>query len=176
MAEQAVKSHDTTQEPWLRGIKRGHIPVVEAAFNSFQQIREDLDTWTVQLSDAELWERPLGLNSVGFQVRHIAGSVDRLNTYLTGNPLSVDQLRELRAESEPLPTRQQLFQMLEHALQRCEHSIAAIAPGDLDLPRGVGRRALPTTVGGLVVHIAEHSQRHLGQAITTAKVVLALRE
>jgi len=33
----------------------------------------------------------------------------------------------------------------------------------------VGRRKLPTTVVGLLIHLAEHTQRHLGQAITTAK-------
>ena len=37
--------------------------------------------------------------------------------------------------------------------------------------RFVGRKQLPTTVLGLLVHIAEHTQRHLGQAITIAKVV-----
>jgi hypothetical protein len=26
-------------------------------------------------------------------------------------------------------------------------------------------------VGGLLVHIADHTQRHVGQAITTAKIV-----
>lgn len=33
----------------------------------------------------------------------------------------------------------------------------------------MGRKKLPTTVMGLVIHIAEHTQRHVGQAITTAK-------
>jgi hypothetical protein len=30
---------------------------------------------------------------------------------------------------------------------------------------------LPTSVGGLLVHCADHTQRHVGQAVTTAKVV-----
>jgi hypothetical protein len=37
--------------------------------------------------------------------------------------------------------------------------------------RAVGRAALPTTVLGLIFHAAEHSQRHAGQVVTTAKVV-----
>jgi hypothetical protein len=37
----------------------------------------------------------------------------------------------------------------------------------------VGLKKLPTTVGGLLVHIADHAQRHVGQAITTAKIVNA---
>ena len=42
---------------------------------------------------------------------------------------------------------------------------------DLEAPRSVGRKALPTTVGGLLVHCADHTQRHTGQAVTTAKLV-----
>jgi hypothetical protein len=42
-------------------------------------------------------------------------------------------------------------------------------------PRGVGREMLLSTVGGLLVHSAEHTQRHVGQAVTTAKVVMGLR-
>jgi len=34
---------------------------------------------------------------------------------------------------------------------------------------------LPTTVGGLLVHVADHTQRHVGQAVTTAKVITAQR-
>ncbi|MEP6714465.1 MAG: DinB family protein, partial [Terriglobia bacterium] len=36
--------------------------------------------------------------------------------------------------------------------------------------RRVGRQQLPTTVIGLLVHIAEHTQRHVGQAISAAKL------
>jgi uncharacterized damage-inducible protein DinB len=35
----------------------------------------------------------------------------------------------------------------------------------------VGRKELPTTLGGLLVHIADHTQRHVGQAIVTVKLV-----
>ena len=45
----------------------------------------------------------------------------------------------------------------------------------LEEPRMVGKRKLPTTTGGLLVHVADHTQRHVGQAITTAKIVLATR-
>jgi len=40
----------------------------------------------------------------------------------------------------------------------------------------VGRMRLPTTVIGLLVHIAEHTQRHVGQAISAAKLVRAWGE
>jgi uncharacterized damage-inducible protein DinB len=51
--------------------------------------------------------------------------------------------------------------------------IRALASDDLSLPRVVGTKRLPTTLGGLLVHIADHTQRHVGQAITTAKLVSA---
>ena len=36
--------------------------------------------------------------------------------------------------------------------------------------RRVGRAGLPATVLGLLFHAAEHSTRHVGQAITTALI------
>lgn len=40
--------------------------------------------------------------------------------------------------------------------------------------RGVGRLQLPSTVLGLLFHAAEHTQRHVGQIVTTANIVQAL--
>jgi len=39
--------------------------------------------------------------------------------------------------------------------------------------RKVGRKGLPSTVLGLFVHVAEHTTRHVGQAVTTAKIIAA---
>jgi uncharacterized damage-inducible protein DinB len=44
-------------------------------------------------------------------------------------------------------------------------------PATLGDARTVGRKRLPTTVIGLLTHIAEHTQRHVGQAIVTAKAL-----
>jgi hypothetical protein len=49
----------------------------------------------------------------------------------------------------------------------------AIEVSALEQSRAVGKRGLPTTVAGLLVHIADHTQRHVGQAITTAKILQA---
>ncbi len=40
---------------------------------------------------------------------------------------------------------------------------------DLESARAVGRKGLPTTLGGLLVHVADHTQRHVGQAISACK-------
>jgi hypothetical protein len=53
--------------------------------------------------------------------------------------------------------------------------IQAFSPDEYNAPRTVGRAALPTTVGGLLIHCADHTQRHVGQAVTTAKLLLAMR-
>ena len=56
---------------------------------------------------------------------------------------------------------------------RCDQSeqvIRALDPATLADPRSVGRKQLPTTVIGLVVHLAEHTQRHVGELIVTTKL------
>ena len=41
--------------------------------------------------------------------------------------------------------------------------------------RKVGRAGLPSNVLGLLFHAAEHATRHVGQAITTAKILANLK-
>jgi serine/threonine protein kinase len=56
-----------------------------------------------------------------------------------------------------------------HRPRDAEAVVRAIDPATLREPRGVGRKQLPTTVIGLLTHIAEHTQRHVGQAISACK-------
>lgn len=166
----------TTPEPWLRGPLPGVHPLIAPALYGFQQTREEIDHFTKDLTDQEIWQEPYGLPSVGFQLRHIAGSVERLGTYLAGGQLTPEQLAALREEHNPGAPRTELLATLEAALQAATEMFRNTSPGSLAEPRAVGRKALPTTVIGLLVHIAEHTQRHLGQAITTAHLVRALRK
>jgi len=53
--------------------------------------------------------------------------------------------------------------------------VRVLATANLDTFRGVGRKQLPTSIGGALVHVADHTQRHVGQVVTTAKVLKALR-
>jgi uncharacterized damage-inducible protein DinB len=156
-------------EPWLRGPIDGLAPAAAHVLYTFQQCREELDQWTLGLTH-RLWE-PVGpLAPLGFQLRHIAGSVNRLTSYLEGQQLSDAQLAALRAEQTPGATWEELRAGLEHEFQRTEAVLRSLNL-NMEEPRGVGRKALPTTVGGLIVHIAEHTQRHLGQAVLTAKLL-----
>ena len=158
-------------EAWMRGAVAGVDPLVAPVLYSLQQAREDAARLTERLTLEQIWATPHGLGSVGFHLRHMAGSTDRLITYLQGGTLSPIQLEELAGESEPSgPGRDELLALLENAFRRAEAVVRSIDPATLASPRAVGRKRLPTTVIGLLTHIAEHTQRHAGQAIYAAKL------
>lgn len=160
-------------EPWLRGTLGDVAAVPRAVLHALELAKEDLHRWCGDLSDHELNSRPAGIAPVSFHLRHIARSIDRLLTYAEGGQLRAEQTTALKSESEPGATRAELFAELAAALARAEARIRAIDPTRLEEPRKVGKKALPTTLGGLLVHVADHTQRHVGQAITTAKIVRA---
>ena len=99
--------------------------------------------------------------------------MDRLTTYLLGTQLSEEQMAVLKTEMEPGESQEKLLAQMNDALARAEERIRSIDPTTLADPRAVGRQQLPTTVIGLLVHIAEHTQRHVGQAIGAAKLARA---
>jgi uncharacterized damage-inducible protein DinB len=152
---------------------RGPIPDVDPLLApilySFQQARDDLARWTDGLTPAELWATPHGFGSVGFHLRHIAGSTDRLMTYLASEQLTAAQLAFLKSENEAGASREELLSALDKVFRQAEGVVRSLDPARLREPRGVGRKRLPTTVIGLLIHIAEHTQRHVGQAISAAK-------
>ena len=158
-------------EPWLRGTLGEVPPVIRAVVHALESAREDLHRWCGGLSDDQLNDRPGGLASVAFHVRHLARSADRLVSYAEDRKLDSEQMRLLMSEAEPGATREALFAELDAALEACARRIRAFDPTRLDEHRSVGRKQLPTTVAGLLVHVADHTQRHVGQAITTAKVL-----
>jgi hypothetical protein len=60
--------------------------------------------------------------------------------------------------------------MVTRSLQNSEGVIRALNPATLTNARAIGRKQLPVTVAGLVVHLAEHTQRHVGELIITTKL------
>jgi uncharacterized damage-inducible protein DinB len=159
-------------EPWLRGTLAEVRAVPRAVLHALELAREDLQRWCGALSDAELNARPAGIAPVAFHVRHIARSVDRLLTYAEGNQLSDAQIAKMKTELDPDARREELFAELDTALQKGAARIRAFDVGRFNEARAVGKQELPTTLGGLLVHVADHTQRHVGQAVTTAKIVL----
>jgi uncharacterized damage-inducible protein DinB len=162
-------------EPWLRGTLTDVAAVPRAVLHALELAQEDLTRWCSGLSDAELNARPDGITPVAFHVRHIARSVDRLLSYAEGKRLDDSQIAALKSELDVNATRAELFAELDLALGRAAVRIRQFDANRLQEPRPVGTKLLPTTVGGLLVHVADHTQRHVGQAITTAKILAARR-
>lgn len=161
-------------EPWLRGTFEEMDALRRGVLHALELAGEDAASWCSGLSGEEMGCRPLGLPSVGFQLRHIVRSLDRLLTYAEGGGLSEHQMELLRGELEVEGREASLMEFAE-GLEVAMLRVRRFGPEMFGEARGVGRKRLPTTVGGLLVHCAEHTQRHVGQMVTTAKVVVAMR-
>src|SRR5436309_4054542 len=166
-------------EVWLRGPVPGVLPLLQPVTHALLQAVEEVRRVVGPLSPDHLWARPGGAASVGFHVRHAAGSLDRLFTYARGEGLSAEQRAYLAAEGEPgsppAPAAD-LVAAFEGQVGRALDQLRQTDESTLMAPRGVGRLQLPSTVLGLLFHAAEHTQRHAGQIVTTAKIVQGLAE
>ena len=159
------------EEPWLRGTLTDVPALQRAVLHALELAREDLERWCDGLSDNELNLRPGGIAPVAFHLRHIARSMDRLLTYAEGRQLSPEQIAIMKAEFDPGATRNELMAELVVAFAKSTKRIRSFSPNQMEEERKVGKKQLPTSVGALLVHVAEHTQRHVGQAITTVKIV-----
>ena len=161
-------------EVWLRGPLPDVPALLQPAAHSLLQSLEELRRTLPPLSDAQLRARPGGAASVAYHAVHLAGSLDRLTTYARGETLDDAQLAaladEARVEERPCDGAR-LLATAERAIERALAQIRATDPATLGDARLVGRGRLPSTVIGLLFHAAEHTQRHAGQAMTTARVV-----
>jgi uncharacterized damage-inducible protein DinB len=150
-------------------------PYLQPAAHALLQSREDLAAAVAGLDGPQLWARPGNAASVGFHLRHIAGAIDRLLSYARGETLTDMQKERARAEqvagteTDPAP----LLTAAQAAIDAALAQLRGTPREALLQPRAVGRAALPSTVLGLLFHVAEHTQRHTGQVIATAKVVRA---
>lgn len=172
MAENTAKNTNAVEplEPWMRGYLADLDPVLAAILYSLQQVREDVDRWKTLVTDDMLWRREGDIAPLGYQLRHLAGSTDRLITYALGASLSEQQLESLRAEENSDVSLRQMLSALEDALQRAEATVRSTDPQSLGEARALGRKLIPTTLGGLLIHTAEHAQRHVGELIVTIKL------
>ena len=140
------------------------------AAHALLQAREDIQGIAATLSDDQLWQRPGGAAPAGFHLQHLAGSLDRLFTYARGETLNEQQRVELHAEGTPVALAELLdraFRTIDGALEQLRNT----PHDDLYETREVGRAKSPATVIGLLFHGAEHTTRHVGQLITTVKVI-----
>ena len=162
-------------EPWLRGPVPRIAPLLQPVAHALLQAVEDIRRVVTPLDHETLWARPGGAASVGFHVRHAAGALDRLLTYARGEMLSSEQRAALARETAPdeqgTATAGDLVAAFEAQVERALAQLRETSVDRLIERREVGRAKLPSTVHGLLFHGAEHTQRHVGQTIATAKIV-----
>jgi uncharacterized damage-inducible protein DinB len=171
-----MKQEAALPEPWLRGTL-GEIPAVgRAVLHALELAEEDLQKWCGGLTDDELNARPGDLPPVAFHLRHVSRSIDRLLTYAEGGELTGDQITALKSELDSGARSSETFAELLAGLERGAARVRALSQQDLNTPRIVGKKRLPTSLAGLLVHVADHTQRHVGQAVTTAKIVMSSRK
>jgi hypothetical protein len=159
-------------EVWLRGPLPDIPPLLQPVAHALLQAREEVEAMMAGFPEERLWSRPGGVASVGFHLQHLAGVLDRLFTYARGESLSVRQLNELKAEGVQSPGINSSL-LVEEFRRQVDLALAELRTIDeriLTSPRSVGRSKLPSTVLGLLVHSAEHVQRHVGQLLVTVRV------
>ena len=162
-------------EPWLRGTHADVPAVGRAVLHAFDLALDDLTKWTEGLTDAEAHAEPLGLTAISYHLKHIARATDRLLSYAEGKQITAEQLTAMKGEQGGEESLAELLAEVEAAFSDAGERVKVLATADFNTFRGVGRKQLPTSIGGALIHVADHTQRHVGQVVTTAKVLRALR-
>ncbi|MDA8021185.1 MAG: DinB family protein [Thermoanaerobaculia bacterium] len=136
------------------------------------QVLDEIERGTAKLAESDVWRSPGNVASIGFHLRHLAGSTDRLLTYARGVELSDPQREELATESsDQQPPLADLLARLRDVFDRAVEQLRATPQAEIYEAREVGRARLPSSAHGLLFHAAEHAQRHCGQIVTTVKLL-----
>ena len=160
-------------EVWLRGPIDRIDPLLMPAAHALLQTMEDAVAATAELSVEELWQKPGTAAPIGYHLKHLAGSTDRLLTYARGERLNDAQkaaLADEKSAGTPLTDAATLLATLRATIDAALDQLRATDPASLTNQMTVGRSA-SSTVLGLIFHAAEHAQRHAGQIVTTAKII-----
>ena len=160
-------------EVWLRGPLPDIPPLLQPIAHALLQAQEEVAEIMQDFSEEKLWKQPAGVASVGFHLQHLTGVLDRLFTYVRGESLSPIQLQALAAEGKENREIKikDLVGAFDNQITLALTQLKAIDSQTLTEIREVGRGKIPSTVIGLLFHAAEHTTRHLGQLLVTAKVV-----
>ena len=161
------------EEVWLRGPLTGVPALLQPVAHTLRQAQEEVHRYTTNFPDELLNEQPAGVASVGFHLQHLRGVLDRLFTYARGEALSDTQFIELQNEGQTEETIEDLVRAFDRQIERAIQQLQSTSEASLTEARGVGRAQLPSTVLGLLFHAAEHTMRHVGQLLVTARIVQA---
>ena len=165
----------TQPEIWLSGPLPNVPALFQPAAHALLQAYLDAENALTDFPGTLLWEQPAGLASVGFHLQHIAGVQDRMLTYARYELLTEAQFTYLKQEGKPASDGQTVTDLLVQLRTQTSRTVtylSTVEPGTLPDFRPVGRAGLPSTVGGLLFHAAEHSMRHVGQLLVTARVLI----
>lgn len=154
----------------MRGTHADLDPLRRGVMHALEQAEEDVFRWCAKLTEEQMFARISGLPSVAFHLRHMARSLDRLMTYAADGQLNEGQLAALESEMDGGVAAAVLLEFAA-GIRAAKTRVEATAPATYGEARGIGRKRLPTTVGGVLIHCAEHTQRHVGQMVTTCKIV-----
>lgn len=159
----------------MRGPVTGVSPLLQPVAHALLQAVDEVEEAMASFDQKRLWIKPAGMASVGFHLLHIRGVIDRLFTYAKGESLTPPQFDYL--EREQFPTGVSTAVLVGHFRTQVDNAIAYLANVNEDnilAPRGIGRHQIPTNMLGLLFHAAEHTQRHVGQLLVTARWVMQM--
>jgi uncharacterized damage-inducible protein DinB len=164
-------------EWWQRGPIAGIAPELQPVAHIILQVRESVGEMVESLTESQWNERPAGVASAAFHVRHIAGVMDRLFTYARGERLTDSQRAAIGGEGSPMALSDvpAALAAIDHQVDACIAQLKRTDVTTLGDFRGIGRAQLPSTVIGCLVHGAEHAMRHVGQLSVTVRVVRGAR-
>lgn len=161
-------------EVWLRGPLPDMPALLQPVAHALLQAREEVENFMQEFPDELLWERPAGVASVGYHLQHLTGILERLFAYAQGEQLSEQQLAYLYAEGKPKGEDKQSDTLVQNFSQQVDKALEQLQQTDeqtLTESRRVGRAQVESTVMGLLFHAAEHSMRHVGQLLVTARIL-----
>ena len=163
----------TERHIWLSGPVYGIPPLLVPVAHSLLQAREDAARAVAGVQQDLLWKKPNNAAPAGFHLFHAAHALDRLMTYARGESLQEAQQRAIALERSPdLDVDPDfLIELLDLTIERALLHLRCTSESALLKGRMVGSARLPSNVLGLLYHASEHTTRHVGQLITTLKVV-----
>src|SRR3954463_4051973 len=134
-------------EYWLLGPVPDVMPLLQPVAHALLQARVDVTRIVAPLAADQLWTSAGRAASIGFHMKHLSGSLDRLLTYARGQALTPTQLAYLKLEStpgDPAAGAAALLASTNDAIDRALAQLRATPEHELLQPRAVGRLALPS--------------------------------
>lgn len=165
---------ESKPEVWQRGPVEGVPSLLQPAAHAILQAREEVIALMKDFPENSLWIKPAGMASAGFHLQHLSGVLDRLYTYARNEKLNPQQMQQLHDEAISPNENLNVRNLIERFNKQVDTAIVQLKstdPSTLTEFRGIGSKQIPTTLIGLLFHAAEHTMRHLGQLIVTAKIV-----